>query len=118
MTSIQNNLKRNWYLDETKPKSEFKAQENPSRQGYETYFPFVQSSRRRNGKNIKLIEAFFPCYLFISIDKEADNWEPITSTIGVAVMVSFGHMLVVVSENMITSLKNNENAFYWHIPLI
>ena len=105
------NQVRSWYLVVTKPQSEFKAQENLLRQGYETYLPLVQTTRRRNGKNIKRTEAFFPRYLFIYLDKESDNWAPIRSTIGVADLVRFGGMPAVVPEKMITNLKNNENEF-------
>ena len=109
--SFNQNKKRCWYLVTTKPKSEFKAQENLLRQGYETYLPLIQTSCRRNGKNIKRTEVFFPRYLFISLDKETDNWAPIRSTIGVAGMVRFGGLPVVAPENMIDNLKSNENEF-------
>ena len=102
---------RSWYLAVTKPQSEFKAQENLLRQGYETYLPLVQTSRRRNGKKVNRTEAFFPRYLFIYLDKETDNWAPIRSTLGVAGMVRFGGMPAVVPENMIDNLKSNENEF-------
>ena len=95
----------------TKPQSEFKAKENLSRQGYETYLPLVQTSRRRNGKIVNRTEAFFPRYLFISLDKETDNWSPIRSTFGVAGMVRFGGMPAVVPESMVDNLINNENEF-------
>ncbi len=111
MTINNKNQTRSWYLVVTKPQSEFKAQENLLRQGYETYLPLVQTSRRRNGKNIKRTEAFFPRYLFISLDKETDNWAPIRSTIGVAGMVRFGGMPAVVPEAMIDNLKKSENEF-------
>lgn len=113
MTSSQykQKQKRSWYLVVTKPQSEFKAQENFLRQGYETYLPLVQTSRRRNGKNVKRTETFFPRYLFISLDKETDNWSPIRSTIGVAGMVRFGEMPAVVPKNLIVNLKNNEDEF-------
>ena len=103
------NQSRSWYLVFTKPQSEFKAQENLLRQGYETYLPLVQTSHRRNGKNIKRTNAFFPRYLFIHLDKETDDWSPIRSTIGVAGMVRFGGLPAVVPENMIINLKKNEN---------
>ncbi len=111
MTFNKNNKKRSWYLIVTKPQSEFKAQENLLRQGYVTYLPLVQTTRRRNGKKIQRTEAFFPRYLFISLDKEMDNWSPIRSTIGVAGMVRFGGIPVVVPENIIVHLKNNETEF-------
>jgi len=111
VTLNNKNQTRSWYLVVTKPQSEFKAQENLLRQGYETYLPLVQTSCRRNGKNIKRTVAFFPRYLFIFLNKETDNWSPIRSTIGVAGMVRFGGMPAVVPENMITNLQNNENEF-------
>lgn len=107
----QENQKRSWYLVVTKPQSEFKAQENLLRQGYETYFPLVQTARQRNGKNVKRTEAFFPRYLFIHLDKETDNWAPIRSTIGVAGMVRFGGMPAQVPNTLIDNLKNNEDDF-------
>ncbi len=103
--------KRCWYLVVTKPQSEFKAQENLMRQGYEIYLPLVQTSCRRKGKNVKRTEAFFPRYLFIHLDKEADNWSPIRSTIGVAGMIRFGGMPAVVPESILDNLKKNENEF-------
>ena len=106
-----NNPIRSWYLVTTKPQSEFKAQENLSRQGYETYLPLVQISRRRSGKNVKRTEPFFPRYLFILLDEKTDNWSPIRSTFGVAGMVRFGGMPSIVPESIITCLKNNENEF-------
>ena len=109
--SFNSNQNRSWYLIVTKPQSEFKAQENLSRQGYEIYLPLIQTSRRRNGKNVKRTEAFFPRYLFISLDEETDNWSPIRSTIGVAGMVRFGGMPAVLPDNLIVNLKNNENEF-------
>ena len=111
-SSIDNNpSSRSWYLVVTKPQSEFKAQDNLQRQNYETYLPLVQTTRRRNGKNIKRTEALFPRYLFIYLDKLNDNWAPIRSTIGVAGLIRFGGMPAVVPENMITNLKKNENEF-------
>lgn len=105
------NKKRRWYLIVTKPQSEFKAQENLLHQNYEVYLPLVQTSRRRNGKNIKRTEPFFPRYLFIYLDTETDNWSPIRSTLGVAGMVRFGGMPSQVPESIINSLKNNEDNF-------
>jgi transcriptional antiterminator RfaH len=105
------NTRRSWYLVVTKPQSEFKAQENLSRQGYETYLPLVLTSRRRNGKNITRTEVYFSRYLFISLDKETDNWAPIRSTFGVAGMVRFGGMPAQVPKVLIDKLKQNENEF-------
>lgn len=105
------NQPRSWYLIVTKPQSEFKAQENLLRQGYEIYLPLIQTSRRRNGKLVNRTEAFFSSLSFIHLNEETDNWLPIRSTIGVAGMVRFGGIPAVIPEYLITNLKNNENEF-------
>ena len=68
----------------------------------------MQTSRRRNEKNIKRTEALFPRYLFISLDKETDNWSPIRSTFGVTGIVRFGGMPADVPGSLIDNLKKNE----------
>ena len=97
-----------WYLIFTKPRSETKAQENLNRQGYHTYLPMVHEYRSFNGKNIKVAEAFFPRYLFIDLDPD-DNWSPIRSTLGVSHLVRFGGIPAVVPDDLIASLKANED---------
>ena len=100
---------RSWYLVYTKTRQENLAQENLQRQGYETYLPRIYQSRRRNGRHIKTIEAFFPRYLFIKLDTETDNWAPIRSTIGVSKMVRFDGIPAVVPEQLIQSLQSNDD---------
>ena len=101
--------KRSWYLIYTKPRQENLAQENLQRQGYETYLPRIYQTRRRNGRYVKTIEAFFPRYLFINLDTETDNWAPIRSTFGVSKMIRFDRMPAVVPYNLIQALKSNDD---------
>jgi len=102
--------KRSWYLVHTKPRQENLAQENLERQGYETYLPRIYQTRRRNGRHVKTIEAFFPRYLFIHLDSETDNWAPIRSTIGVSKMIRFDGIPAMVPEQLIQALKGNDDA--------
>ena len=101
--------KRSWYLVHTKPRQENLAQENLERQGYETYLPRIYQTRRRNGRHVKTIEAFFPRYLFIHLDSETDNWAPIRSTIGVSKMIRFDGIPAMVPEQLIEALKGNDD---------
>ena len=101
--------KRSWYLVHTKPRQENLAQENLERQGYETYLPRIYQTRRRNGRHVKTIEAFFPRYLFIHLDSETDNWAPIRSTIGVSKMIRFDGIPAMVPEQLIQALKSNDD---------
>lgn len=101
--------KRSWYLIYTKPRQEYLARENLDRQGFVTYLPLVQQSRRRNGRYIKNIEPYFPRYLFIQLNTDTDNWAPIRSTLGVSQMVRFGGIPAVVPDELITCLKENDD---------
>lgn len=99
--------KRSWYLVYTKSRQENLARENLERQGFVTYLPLAEQTRRCNGRYITTIEAFFPRYLFIHLDSETDNWAPIRSTIGVVNMVNFGGLPAVVPELLIESIQMN-----------
>jgi len=102
-------VQRSWYLVYTKPRQEQLAEENLNRQGYETYLPLVQNTRRRNGRYIKIIESFFPRYLFIHLDCVRDNWAPIRSTLGVSKIVEFGGVPAIVPEQLINGLQQNQD---------
>jgi transcriptional antiterminator RfaH len=104
-----NNRKQAWYLVSTKVQSEQLAQENLHRQSYTTYLPLVNTKRRRNGRYINQIEAFFPGYLFIQLDNETDNWSPIRSTRGVSGLVRFGGVPATIPTDLIERLKANED---------
>ena len=103
------NKKHQWYLVFTKVKSELKAKEHLTRQGYTTYLPMTQKKIRRNGKYIHTTAPFFSRYLFIRLNTDADNWSPIRSTIGVACIVRFGGLPAVVPEGLINVLRQQEN---------
>jgi transcriptional antiterminator RfaH len=101
--------KRFWYLVYTKPRQEYLAQENLVRQGYQTYLPRIHQTRSRNGRYIKNIEPLFPRYFFVNLDTETDNWAPIRSTIGVSKIISFDGIPAVVPDQLIRTLKENDD---------
>lgn len=100
---------KSWYLIYSKPKKEKTAQEHLERQGYEAYLPLIRNERRHRSKCISIIEPLFSRYLFVRLDKIADNWLPIHSTIGVAKIVEFGHIPAQVPDHLVSTLMKNEN---------
>ena len=79
-----------WYLIHTKPRQEFRAQENLSAQGFEVFLPKIGVQKLKN-KNLEIVhEPLFPRYLFICLDQVKSNWFPIKSTLGVHQIVRFG----------------------------
>lgn len=98
-----------WYVLYAKARQEAVAQEHLERQGFEVYLPKVELTKRRKGILSSVIEPFFPRYLFISFDRERDDWAPIRSTRGVCGLVRFEGVPKPVSASLIEMLKNNEN---------
>jgi len=99
-----------WFVVYTKAKQEQVAFENLTRQGFETYCPSISISKRRNGRIISLIEAYFPRYIFVRFNLARDNWAPLRSTRGVSSLVKFGGVPQRVPESLITALKRNESS--------
>jgi len=91
---------KSWYLIKTKSRQEHVAIKNLENQDYSTYCPTVTIKN----KHIVL----FPGYLFIYLDKEKENWSPISSTKGVVNFVRFGLNFAQVPDNIIKFLKSNE----------
>lgn len=85
-----------WYLIQTKPRQEARAEEHLRRQDFDCYRP---------RKNERTEEPLFPGYLFIRLDRQLDNWYPIRSTRGVARVVSFGGEPTPVRDELIEQLR-------------
>lgn len=90
-----------WYLIQTKPRQEARAEENLRRQSYDCYRP----QKPRGASGSKAEEPLFPGYLFIRLDRQLDNWYPIRSTRGVARVVSFGGEPTPVRDELIEQLR-------------
>ncbi len=87
-----------WYLIQTKPRQELRAEEHLRRQHFECYLP--QKSTDGTTR-----EPLFPGYLFIHLDRHQDNWYPIRSTRGVARVVAFGGEPTPVQDGLIEQLR-------------
>jgi len=96
---------RAWYLVYCKPRQEITALENLQRQGYTCYLPLCRQRRRRAGKFVTMVESLFPRYLFISLDRENDNWAPIRSTRGVLSLVRFGNRVASVPDALVDGIR-------------
>lgn len=93
-----------WYLIQTKPRQEARAQEHLQRQNFECYRP-VKHGEKKRGSRGPSEEELFPGYLFIRMDQTNDNWYPIRSTRGVARIVTFGGMPIPVQDELIAQIR-------------
>lgn len=89
-----------WFLIQTKPRQEARAEEHLLRQRFECYRPQQAGSDMRKGVE----PALFPGYLFIRMAAH-DNWYPIRSTRGVARVVSFGAAPCPVPDALIEQIR-------------
>lgn len=103
----QNN---SWFLVYAKPRQEMEAESQLFRQGYKTFLPLVQLSRRRCGRTVTLVEAMFPRYLFVRFDVDRSHWTPIASTTGVCGLVRFGECFARVPDKLVSDLKRRHKS--------
>jgi transcriptional antiterminator RfaH len=94
-----------WYLIQTKPRQEARAQEHLQRQQFECYRPLKSDPAKRRTARSQAEEELFPGYLFIRMDQVHDNWYPIRSTRGVARIVTFGGQPVPVQDELIEQIR-------------
>ena len=92
---------RGWYLARTKPQSEYVAAAALERNGYELYFPRVQTPRPRAGHdNMPL----FPGYLFVRRDQEVSGLPPINHVAGMVGWIQFDGVVPKVPDEVMTEL--------------
>lgn len=99
-----------WYVVQTQPNAERKADAHLVRQGFRTYLPRYQK-RRRHARKVDLVPAaLFPRYMFVSIDVATQRWLAIRSTVGVTQVVCNGNEPAVVPVGVVERLKASEDA--------
>lgn len=98
-----------WYAVHSKPRQEEQARQQLQRQGYATYLPRIRLRKRRRGKWAKVVEPLFPRYLFIQVDADEQSLAPVRSTLGVAGLVRFGHLLRPVPDQVIECIRQAED---------
>ena len=78
-----------WYIVQFKPNSHKIAVRNLQRQGFETFLPMHEVTRRTVVKFETVIRPLFAGYMFVACDPEKAWWRQINSTYGVSRMLSF-----------------------------
>ena len=102
-----------WYVIHTKPRQEFRAQENLLSQGFEVYLPTISKEIIRSKSLDAIREPLFARYLFIQLDQVHSNWFPIRSTRGVHQILRFGMNTepVKVPDELLAIIKEQAESF-------
>ncbi len=98
-----------WYLLQHKPNKQNIALENLKRQGFETFYPLLENTRRTNARFKKSFSPLFPGYIFVFFNIEDSGWIKIKYTIGVSRIVSFNSVPSQVPVDIILALQQKYN---------
>ena len=76
-----------WYVAQTLAKREFIALAHVEAQSFRAFCPHVMRTIRHARKSRTTKSAFFPGYLFVSLDLDRDRWRSVNGTLGVTRLV-------------------------------
>jgi transcriptional antiterminator RfaH len=94
-----------WYLAQLKPNCWHIADRNLKRQGFKTFLPIEDVTRRVRDRFVTSQRPLFQGYLFVAFNSSTDYWRSINSTYGVSRIVSFGSIPCPVPNEIVTGLQ-------------
>lgn len=97
---------RRWYVVQSQPHREVVAKRHLENQNFEVFLPTSEKTRRHARKLETVHAAFFPGYLFISLDSARDRWRSVNGTCGVNRLITQGDMPLPVPKGVVEALQN------------
>jgi len=85
---VSQNVSEPWYLAQLKPGGLERAVTNLARQGYESFMPMREETRRRAERWDTKLRPLFPGYLFVKVPDDRQQWRSINATYGVSRLVA------------------------------
>ena len=102
-----------WTVVRLHPNCDKIAIRNLTNQDFNHYQPKILE-RKLKKQRLQLVESpLFPNYLFVEI---INKWLSLQSTYGIAAVLSSGSMPSIVSDNVISSLRNREVNGFIQLP--
>jgi transcriptional antiterminator RfaH len=101
----ENNCNASWFLAQLKPNSYRIAQRNLAQQGFATFLPMTEETRRLRGVFVTQLRPLFPGYIFVALDMRQGSWRAVNSTIGVTRLVRLGPHPTQVPTELIQHLQ-------------
>jgi len=96
-----------WYVVQTLPHQELRAQHNLERQGFRVFCPKRLKTVRHARRTQTVLAPVFPGYLFVSLDVGRDRWRAISSTYGVARLICGDVMPTPVPEGVVETMADS-----------
>ena len=96
---------RAWYVVNTLPHQEARADQNLRRQNYTTLLPVTRRTRRHARRMDTVLSPLFPGYLFVELDLENQSWSSINGTFGVKRLLCGGDRPTELQRDFVTALQ-------------
>ena len=93
-----------WFLAQMKPNSHRIAERNLGRQGFRTFLPLQEETKRARGKFTTQMRPLFPGYIFVTFDVSVGGWRAVNSTYGITRLVSLGKEPTPVPTDLVCKL--------------
>ena len=101
---------RKWYVVQTRPRQEQRAEVNLTRQGYRVWMPVMERSRRRAKRFETGHAPLFPQYLFVELDIGREPWRAINGTFGVKRLLADGARPQALPDEFVAALREATGA--------
>ncbi len=96
-----------WVIAQTKPNSYRIAEKNLQRQGFVTFLPMIEETRRRGNQFVRKEAPVFPGYVFVALAPgNAGRWHAINSTRGVTKLVALGPRPAEAPVSLVEALRD------------
>jgi transcriptional antiterminator RfaH len=99
-----------WFLAQLRPNCGHIASRSLARQGFQTFLPMEDSTRRVKDKFVHTPRPLFPGYIFVGFSAGAGHWRAVNSTYGVTRLVSFGQEPAPVPLEIVSQLMSRCDA--------
>ena len=103
---MNQSLNKKWFIAQIKPNSYNSAIQNLKRQGFETFLPKMEITKRHKNQFLVNSVYVFPGYIFVFFDPHIITWTKINSTYGVSKILAFNKRPSEISPDLIQELKN------------
>ena len=104
---MNKSLVKKWLVARIKSNSYDLAIRNLERQGFETFFPKMKVTKKKENKFIGKDVSVFPGYGFVGVDLQDSYWTKINSTYGVSKLLTFNNKPCEIPLDLIVTLKNS-----------
>jgi len=94
-----------WYVVCCQTRQEARADLNLRRQGFESWLPRLQQTRRHARRIDNVFVPLFPGYLFVSLDLDQQPWRSINGTFGVRRLLCENERPAPVATGFIETLQ-------------